>query len=405
QLHDFYESSTFLFIIFELAKGGELFDYLTRHVTLSEKKIRHIMRQIFEAVAAIHAKNIVHRDLKPENILLVGEDVVKVTDFGFAYELKEGERLKELVGTPGYLAPEVLKVNMYETADGYSKEVDLWACGVIMYTLFCGYAPFYHKKQLYMLRAISEGKYEFRSPEWDEITDVAKDLIRKLLVVDCKQRFTAKQALSHPFFQQPLSIEEFQLAANKFDARKRFRLSIIRVRLLVRLLRIKYLPSLIPARQVRNNPYAARKIRKQIDNLAFHVYGHWVKKGREQYRDALFANSVRSESSLIESPKNANINKHLLTAIENRYNDVANALNEKKFSVYENEMILPQSKILPPDGKTYCGRADIVKYMEEYFVSRGKFFLKVEEVNGDGDWAYSRGTYKFTDGNTDKEVG
>lgn len=66
---------------------------------------------------------------------------------------------------------------MYEDAEGYGKEVDLWACGVIMYTLLVGFPPFWHRKQMIMLRNIMEGKFEFCSPEWDDITEEAKDLV------------------------------------------------------------------------------------------------------------------------------------------------------------------------------------------------------------------------------------
>ncbi|KFD51180.1 hypothetical protein M514_07944 [Trichuris suis] len=293
-LQDFYEMPSFLFIVFELAKGGELFDYLTRVVTCSEKKTRYIMKQLFEAVAAMHEKNIVHRDLKLENILMLDDERLKVTDFGFAYDLSGGKVLRDLCGTPGYLAPEVLRTSMYDDVSGYGLEVDMWACGVIMYTLLCGYAPFYHKRQIYMLRAISEGRYEFRSPEWDEISESAKDLIRKMLQVEPKKRITAKEALAHSFFQQVVPEEGVKLVS-VFDAKKKFRLTIVQVRLLVRLLRIRLVPVLVSVSAVQVNPYATRKIRKAIDALAFRVYGHWVKKGREQFRDALFGNVVKCD--------------------------------------------------------------------------------------------------------------
>jgi phosphorylase kinase gamma subunit len=107
----------------------------------------------------------------------------------------------ELLGTPGYLAPEMLRRNVEPGAPGYSHPVDMWACGVIMYTLLAGFPPFWHRKQLMMLRNIMDGKYEFVSPEWDIISDSAKDLISKLLVTDPGKRLTATEALNHPFLQ------------------------------------------------------------------------------------------------------------------------------------------------------------------------------------------------------------
>ncbi|XP_016974395.1 phosphorylase b kinase gamma catalytic chain, skeletal muscle/heart isoform isoform X2 [Drosophila rhopaloa] len=201
-LQDVFESDAFVFLVFELCPKGELFDYLTSVVTLSEKKTRTIMRQIFEGVEYIHAKNIVHRDLKPENILLDENHNVKITDFGFARQLQESEKLTDLCGTPGYLAPETLKCNMFEGSPGYSQEVDIWACGVIMFTLLVGCPPFWHRKQMVMLRNIMEGKYSFTSPEWADISEDPKDLIRKCLVVDPAQRITVTEVLRHPFFNQ-----------------------------------------------------------------------------------------------------------------------------------------------------------------------------------------------------------
>ncbi|XP_067636991.1 probable serine/threonine-protein kinase fhkC isoform X2 [Eurosta solidaginis] len=202
ELQDVFESDAFVFLVFELCPKGELFDYLTSVVTLSEKKTRTIMRQIFEGVEYIHLKNIVHRDLKPENILLDENRNVKITDFGFARQLKGDEKLMDLCGTPGYLAPETLKCNMFEGSPGYSKEVDIWACGVIMFTLLVGCPPFWHRKQMVMLRNIMEGKYSFTSPEWVDISEDPKDLIRKCLVVDPAKRITVKEVLKHPFFNQ-----------------------------------------------------------------------------------------------------------------------------------------------------------------------------------------------------------
>nr|AAA64560.1 phosphorylase kinase gamma [Drosophila melanogaster] len=201
-LQDVFESDAFVFLVFELCPKGELFDYLTSVVTLSEKKTRTIMRQIFEGVEYIHAKSIVHRDLKPENILLDENHNVKITDFGFAKAVARGREITNLCGTPGYLAPETLKCNMFEGSPGYSQEVDIWACGVIMFTLLVGCPPFWHRKQMVMLRNIMEGKYSFTSPEWADISEDPKDLIRKCLVVDPSQRITVKEVLRHPFFNQ-----------------------------------------------------------------------------------------------------------------------------------------------------------------------------------------------------------
>lgn len=290
ELHDVFESTTFIFLVLELCRHGELFDYLTSVVALSEKKTKSIMKQLFEAVEFIHSQGIVHRDLKPENILLDDELNVKVTDFGFATTLGPGETLSELCGTPGYLAPELLKASMYESSEGYDKQVDMWACGVIMYTLLVGFPPFWHRKQMVMLRNIMEGKYEFCSPEWDDITEAPKDLISKLLIVDPTERITAAQALEHCFFKAVAPVPK-----RAFNARKTFQFGILCVRALVRIRRLRYTPEPLSLNIARTNPYRIKTLRKVIDGCAFRVYCHWVKKGEMQNRAALFENHPKVE--------------------------------------------------------------------------------------------------------------
>ncbi|XP_054849195.1 phosphorylase b kinase gamma catalytic chain, liver/testis isoform [Eublepharis macularius] len=284
-LIDSYESSTFMFLVFDLMKRGELFDYLTEKVTLSEKETRSIMRALLEAVSYLHANNIIHRDLKPENILMDDQLNIKLSDFGFSCHLEPGEKLRELCGTPGYLAPEILKCSMDETHPGYGKEVDLWACGVIFFTLLAGSPPFWHRKQMLMLRMIMEGRYQYGSPEWDDRSDTVKDLISRLLLVDPAERLTAEQALQHSFFQRCGTRE-----LRHFSPYHKFRVIAWTVRASIRIF-CNY-------RQVRPvtkelllcDPYGFKGVRKLIDACAFRIYGHWVKKGEQQNRAALFEN-------------------------------------------------------------------------------------------------------------------
>ncbi|XP_015818890.2 phosphorylase b kinase gamma catalytic chain, skeletal muscle/heart isoform [Nothobranchius furzeri] len=249
---------------------------------------RCIMQALLEAVQYLHALDIVHRDLKPENILLDDQGHIKLSDFGFSVQLQPGEKLRELCGTPGYLAPEILKCSMDEMHPGYGKEVDLWACGVILFTLLAGSPPFWHRKQMLMLRMIMEGRYQFSSPEWDDRSDTVKDLIFRLLVVDPAARLTAEQALAHSFFRK-YQREDVHL----FSPRKTFRVLIVSVlaciRIYSRFRKVRPLTREVLAR----DPYSLRGIRKLIDGCAFRIYGHWVKKGEQQNRAALFQNTAK----------------------------------------------------------------------------------------------------------------
>ncbi len=333
-LHDIFESETFIFLVFELCRNGELFDYLTSKVRLAEKRVRLIMKQVLEAVSHCHSLGVVHRDLKPENILLDDDFNVKLTDFGFAKVLQGGDRLYEVCGTPGYLAPELLKAGMLERheCEGYSFEVDAWACGVIMFTLLVGCPPFWHRRQLVMIRMIMEAKYSFSSPDWDSVTEEAKDLISKFLVVDPDRRITVATALGHSVFQarrgsismrgglsstdlaalvaaasttslpglmdlqEPaLMTAEGEPLEPQFDARRALRLAMICVRFLIRFRRLRFTPEPLSLARTQVDPYSMRMFRRVIDASAFQIYSHWVKRGEGQNRAALFQHFGKRE--------------------------------------------------------------------------------------------------------------
>ncbi|CAD5222296.1 unnamed protein product [Bursaphelenchus xylophilus] len=308
-IHDFYSTPTFLFAIFEMAPGGELFHLLNKMVTFSEKKTRQVMKQLFDGVSYMHSKNIVHRDLKLENILCIDDHRVCISDFGFAKQLTPGERLKELFGTPGYLAPETLKCQMYENATGYSLEVDNWALGVIMYTLLAGHAPFYHRQQLRMMRMIQEGRFDFVADIWDSVSQDAKDLIRRMLTVDVNERITAKECLEHQWMKaadvvpmRKRSVVTKEVAAptrrSQAELRSLFRMAQLAVRFTWRIGNLRRLKQSLDRTELRIRPYRYTEVRHEAEAAAFAVFGHWVSRGFHYSRDMLFANRPRPPKGL-----------------------------------------------------------------------------------------------------------
>ena len=148
-----------------------------------------------------HDRKIVHRDIKPENILLVDTDLhVKLADFGLAKIIGEESFMTTLCGTPSYVAPEILSDGFNRR---YTKHVDIWSLGVVLYICLCGFPPFsdelYDRKHYpYTLpEQIQGGRFNYPSPYWDPISDLALDLIDSMLVVDPSRRFTIDQCLNH----------------------------------------------------------------------------------------------------------------------------------------------------------------------------------------------------------------
>ncbi|PIC37042.1 hypothetical protein B9Z55_015819 [Caenorhabditis nigoni] len=205
-IHDVYKNSyngvDCLLVVMENMKGGELFARIQERgqKAFTEREAAGIVNEICSAVAHLHRMSIAHRDLKPENLLYCttsGTAALKLTDFGFAKKTDESEPqgLKTACFTPYYCAPEVLGTEKYD------KSCDLWSIGVIMYILLCGYPPFYsqHGQPMSpgMKAKIKSGQYTFPSPEWDCVSEAAKDLIRKLLRTEPTERITIEQTMEH----------------------------------------------------------------------------------------------------------------------------------------------------------------------------------------------------------------
>jgi serine/threonine protein kinase len=191
-----------MFLVMELVTGGELFDRIVKKQHFRESEARTVIKKVLEVLEYMHENGVVHRDLKPENILYAtpAEDSpIKIADFGLAklYDPNlSSDGLHTMCGTPGYVAPEILK---RDKSKGYGAAVDMWSTGVIMYILLCGYPPFYDEVQEKLFRQIVKGKYEFPSPEWDEVSKEAIDLIKSLLQTDPNLRLSPAQALRHPW--------------------------------------------------------------------------------------------------------------------------------------------------------------------------------------------------------------
>ncbi|KAF5823427.1 putative protein kinase CAMK-CDPK family [Helianthus annuus] len=190
-----YEDSISVYLVMELCAGGELFDRIIDKSYYSEQKAADLAKTIVSVIEGCHSLGVMHRDLKPENFLFVDDDedsVMKIIDFGLSSFFKPGEIFTDVVGSPYYVAPEVL-------LKYYGPEADIWSAGVIIYVLLCGVPPFYADTEEDIFEEVLHGKLDFSIDPWPKISESAKDLVKKMLVRDRKKRITAHEVLCHPW--------------------------------------------------------------------------------------------------------------------------------------------------------------------------------------------------------------
>ncbi|XP_071833350.1 serine/threonine-protein kinase D3-like isoform X2 [Apostichopus japonicus] len=197
-LEKMFETPERVFVVMEKLKGDMLEMILSSvNGRLDERVTRFLISQILIALKHLHFKNIVHCDLKPENVLLSSDcdyPQVKLCDFGFARIIGEKSFRRSVVGTPAYLAPEVLR------SKGYNRSLDMWSVGVIIYVSLSGTFPFNEDEEI--TDQIHNAAFMFPPNPWKDISDDAIDLIRNLLQVKLRKRFTADKSLAHSWLQE-----------------------------------------------------------------------------------------------------------------------------------------------------------------------------------------------------------
>lgn len=203
--------------VMEFLAGGELFDFIAENTNFTEVHAATVMADLLRALSYLHARGIAHRDVKLENLLCANTSWpldVKLADFGFANYIGPGPDpvLSSFVGTPYYIAPEMLRAN------AHGRPVDVWASGVVLYILLSGKFPFGGKNETeYYQRVLTKEAY-FPSEEWADVSDDAKDLVRGMLCKDPKKRLTADQCLSHPWLKRAQTRAEAQAEGDVFPA-------------------------------------------------------------------------------------------------------------------------------------------------------------------------------------------
>uniref|UniRef100_A0A2K5S8I6 Serine/threonine-protein kinase 17A n=1 Tax=Cebus imitator TaxID=2715852 RepID=A0A2K5S8I6_CEBIM len=215
-LHEVYETPSEMILVLEYAAGGEIFDQCVadREEAFKEKDVQRLMRQILEGVHFLHTHDVVHLDLKPQNILLTNESPlgdIKIVDFGLSRILKSSEELREIMGTPEYVAPEILSY------DPISMATDMWSIGVLTYVMLTGISPFLGNDKQETFLNISQMNLSYSEEEFDILSESAVDFIRTLLVKKPEDRATAEECLKHPWLTQS-NIQEVSFRMEKAEA-------------------------------------------------------------------------------------------------------------------------------------------------------------------------------------------
>eukprot|EP00928_Gymnodinium_smaydae_P055654 TRINITY_DN39151_c0_g1_i1.p1 TRINITY_DN39151_c0_g1~~TRINITY_DN39151_c0_g1_i1.p1 ORF type:complete len:621 (-),score=120.19 TRINITY_DN39151_c0_g1_i1:277-2139(-) len=209
KLIEYCEDEKNMYLVMDLCTGGDLFERIVQTRQMSEAHASVILRQILAGVRYMHEQGICHRDIKPENFLFLNkgpieDNTVKIIDFGLSCTCKPGQVLHTRLGTPSYVAPEVL-------TGEYGQRADLWGCGVILHILLCGSPPFDGKTDMDILEAVKIGNVTFASRRWKNVTDAAQQLVKRLLTLDPEQRCSASEALSDSWLHlSPSEVQQQQ---------------------------------------------------------------------------------------------------------------------------------------------------------------------------------------------------
>ncbi|KAK7262571.1 hypothetical protein RJT34_30145 [Clitoria ternatea] len=226
-----YEDRDAVYLVMELCEGGELFDRIVAKGHYTERAAANVTKTILEVCKLCHDHGVIHRDLKPENFLFTDASEsasLKTIDFGLSTFYVPGERFSEIVGSPYYMAPEVLRRN-------YGPEIDVWSAGVILYILLCGVPPFWAETEEGIAQAIIRGNVDCTRDPWPKVSEEAKFLVKRMLDPNPFTRITVQEVLEHHWIQnrehgRNVSLgDQVRMRIKQFALMNRFKKKVLRV--------------------------------------------------------------------------------------------------------------------------------------------------------------------------------
>jgi tRNA A-37 threonylcarbamoyl transferase component Bud32 len=211
KLHETFDTPNCFYLVMEYLPGGDLLQRIVDHGIYEPAATRQLFSNVLSGIRCLHENGIVHRDIKPENILLTSisnDGIAKIADMGVAKHLDDDRASAQIqratvCGTMNYFAPEMV-LAAEGGSSAYGKAVDMWAAGVVLYIMLCGYPPF-DEDNLY--EQIASGNYDFDADQWKNVSSLAKDLVQKLMQVDADSRLTIDEAMQHPWMNEDIPVK------------------------------------------------------------------------------------------------------------------------------------------------------------------------------------------------------
>ena len=376
KLFDCYYDNNYYYMVEEYCSGGDLFDYIQKQKSFSERKAAIIFKQLISAVNHLHKKKIVHRDLKPENIVFIKTDkkddiFIKIIDFGTSVSIKHGHLTQEL-GTIYYIAPEVFK-------NKYNEKADVWSCGIILYTMLCGHPPFMGNKEDTIKNKILNGKLCF--PE-KEFKNVSKDVIlyiKQLLEYDPDKRLSAEQALENNWLKtmSEKTDDEIVLSCDIIKNLNKFK-SIVTLQKAT----LAFLANQISINQ------EIQKLKDEFDKID-------ENKDGEISKDELIK-CFESMYPLGEAIKRAN---EIFAEIDFNHDGSISfseflTVNMKKEQLLNEDMLTKAFKLFDLDGNGYITINELKETMSLQITNNQQWIDLVKEVDQDGDCQISFKEFK-----------
>ncbi len=376
KLFECYYDNNYYYMVEEYCSGGDLFDYIQKQKSFSERKAGIIFKQLISAVNHLHKKKIVHRDLKPENIVFIKtnkkDDIfIKIIDFGTSISIKQGNLTQEL-GTIYYIAPEVFKNN-------YNEKADIWSCGIILYTMLCGHPPFMGNNEEAIKNKILHSKLVFPKNDFKHISENAIKFIKKLLEYNPDRRLSAEEAIENNWLKDMIKLTQNEINLNEdiIGNLSKFK-SIVTLQKAT----LAFLANQISINQ------EIKKLKDEFDKIDENKDGEISKEELIKCLETIYpkAEAIKRTNEIFGEIDFNNDNSISFSEFL--------TVNMKKEKLLNEDMLTKAFKLFDIDGNGYITVTELKQTMPLQITNNQQWIDLVKEVDQDGDCQISFEEFK-----------